>query len=622
MTRRIRLTALLFAFWLSLSGQHALAQPADPAEQEARGALQQAQTEKDWPRTQHYLDVLLKRHPRNVTLLGQKGDALNAMGKSEEALAIFRQRTELSPKDASAWNDLCWQLMFARGPQKARPACQRSVAIHKRYDNTANLGHTYLLTADSQTAYRWYRESIKLQEHDGNLFAPKGPIAAFDQFIKNGWLTNDSRRARAWMLRHFNESQEVEALKKQATSLAQQIDKQPGFYPGAVVNRQSQTYLQENEKVIALLEKALDIAKKRRGPHHPQTLDILNALADRHAVAGNYPKAEKILQAMLARSKKQYGMNHPQTAEALTRLVLLHLEARQYQKARPLTKQLIAIAEETYGREHPKTLEQMERAATYYQAAGEIENELALRRRILTLSEKIDQPSGENLMRLALLQGQANSEAQALRSRTQSNTDSASPSVSGRIVSDAETAARAALRTAWQAKDWPQALQQVNALIALHPDDGTLIRWKSHFLSQLGKTEESIATYRRSTELTPNNDDAWNGLCWQLILAQRLPEARAACERSVALKKNFANTVNLGHTYLLAGDATAAYRHYRDTVALLKSEKDLIAGPLNDFDTFIRNGWQRPESQQAREWFVREYAEREHSAPPVQGQPR
>lgn len=126
---------------------------------------------------------------------------------------------------------------------------------------------------------------------------------------------------------------------------------------------------------------------------------------------------------------------------------------------------------------------------------------------------------------------------------------------------------------------------------------------------EMKQIDEAIATYRRNTEQTPADPEAWNGLCWKLILAERAREARAACERSVAIKQTYVNTANLGHTYLLTGDTEDAYRWYRETLGLLESEKNLKEGPLDNFDQFIKKEWQAVESQKARQWMEDAYGQ-------------
>jgi CHAT domain-containing protein/Flp pilus assembly protein TadD len=93
-------------------------------------------------------------------------------------------------------------------------------------------------------------------------------------------------------------------------------------------------------------------------------------------------------------------------------------------------------------------------------------------------------------------------------------------------------------------------------------------------------------------------------LCWNLILQQRLAEARVQCTKAVELApRSAANTVNLGHTYLLSGDRAEAWKWYELTVPLISTEQQLRTGPLDDFALFERNGWSPGLAAEARAWF-------------------
>ncbi|RJX31947.1 MAG: CHAT domain-containing protein [Oxalobacter sp.] len=617
MTPRIRIASLFLMLVLALPGQEAFAQrtalPVDDAEQMTRTAVQESLQEKNWARALEHIERLLLRRPNDVWALRQKAECLGALRRPEEAIAVLRRATELAPRDEAAWNDLCWQMIFGKGPLKARPACQRAVSIRKTVSNTANLGHTHMLTAENKLAYRWYRESLQLVKHEEDLNASKGPLTAFKLFIKNGWLTNESRRAGTWMHRQYIAQQDAEAMKQYALSRAKDIDAHPERYLGDQGIKNEAVYRRDNTEVITLLEKALRIVRLQRGHDHPYTLPLLNALAERHVLMQQYRKADALMQHALTLAKKHHGEAHEETMAILESMIGLYKKAKQYQKALPLIAKRIALSIKAHGADHPVTLDTMNRMASLHQQAGYFEDELALRLRILKITEAAYHPAPEALTRIARLYAYTDDAESAARftqrARTAAKTVETASS-GNEIKSDA----RKALERAWSAQNWSQALRHMETLMAEQPNDDQLFRWKAHFLAQMGQVDASVKAYQHSLKLAPNNPHAWNGLCWQLILSQRLPEARTACERSIALHKNFANTANLGHSFLLTKDAKTAYVHYRESIALLKTQRDLQQGPLNDFDIFIRNKWAREESEKARRWFAQEYAQAEQNA--------
>ncbi|MCX5830995.1 MAG: tetratricopeptide repeat protein [Deltaproteobacteria bacterium] len=160
-------------------------------------------------------------------------------------------------------------------------------------------------------------------------------------------------------------------------------------------------------------------------------------------------------------------------------------------------------------------------------------------------------------------------------------------------------------RAAEVAKDWTQAINIWTQLLAIQPDDVEALLGRSGAQSELGQPALGLADDRKAVELAPDNIRARNSLCWHSISAGEWGQARTACERSHALAPDImATNINLGHTYFLQGDLATARQWYDKTIPLLESEDDLTAGPLGDFDLFIRRGWQVEASNQVRAWFA------------------
>ncbi len=173
-------------------------------------------------------------------------------------------------------------------------------------------------------------------------------------------------------------------------------------------------------------------------------------------------------------------------------------------------------------------------------------------------------------------------------------------------VSDTETvrALKQAGLDAYSAKQYALAIDKLQAYVRLAPGDAQAHRLLGSSLAELGQLEPAIAARRRATELDPKDSRNWSGLCWTFILAGQPLQARPNCERSLALDEtNWPGRVNLGHTWLLAGDAAAAQPYYRDTVWRVGTEEELRDGPVADFDIFIGKGWEVSASKTAKAWF-------------------
>jgi CHAT domain-containing protein/Tfp pilus assembly protein PilF len=161
---------------------------------------------------------------------------------------------------------------------------------------------------------------------------------------------------------------------------------------------------------------------------------------------------------------------------------------------------------------------------------------------------------------------------------------------------------------ALEAKDHALALALLDQRLAVKPDDLVAQYGRATALQGLGRLPEAIGAFNKLTSLAPKVAGLWNDLCWTLILANRPLEARPACSSAVTLDEaSWAARVNLGHTWLLVGDAGTARQHYRDALWRIPNEASLRSGPLADFDVFIGRGWHRESSTAEQTWFQTEW---------------
>lgn len=69
----------------------------------------------------------------------------------------------------------------------------------ENYAWALNLGHTYLLTGDENTARNYYDKALELYKGEDDF--RKDVVAAFDLFIHKNWQVEESKRAKNWMIR-------------------------------------------------------------------------------------------------------------------------------------------------------------------------------------------------------------------------------------------------------------------------------------------------------------------------------------------------------------------------------------------------------------------------------------
>ncbi|SFN73117.1 Tetratricopeptide repeat-containing protein [Formivibrio citricus] len=368
--------------------------PAD--EKTLRDAVSKAWDAKDWPQALRHVELLLKIHPEDAKLIRWKGNFLGESGRLKEAISAYRRSIELAPDDHAAWNGLCWRQIQSQQPLEARPACERSVSLKKDYANTVNLGHTYLLSGDTENAYRWYRETLGLIESEKEL--KEGPLADFDLFIQKSWQVEESRKARLWMAQSYDPAR----------------DKAQQLYDQYIKLEQAGKYAAAAE----VLREQLAIRERFLAPEHPSTATSINNLAALYRAMGQYAQALPLYQRALVIAEKSQGPDHPRTATSLNNLALLYDNMGQYAQALPLYQRALAIAEKTLGPDHSNTGTYLNNLAELYRAMGQYAQALPLYQRALVIAEKSQGPdhpnTGTHLNNLAALYRAMGQYAQAL----------------------------------------------------------------------------------------------------------------------------------------------------------------------------------------------------------------
>ena len=134
------------------------------------------------------------------------------------------------------------------------------------------------------------------------------------------------------------------------------------------------------QEAIPLAEKAVDIAKRLRGPEDPEFATSLNNLALLYEEMGDYPKAEPLYQQALRIKQKVLGPEHPSTATSLNNLALLYWKMGAYAKAEPLYQEALRIHQKVLGHENRDTATSLNNLAFLCFDLGRIDEATALAR--------------------------------------------------------------------------------------------------------------------------------------------------------------------------------------------------------------------------------------------------
>jgi tetratricopeptide (TPR) repeat protein/CHAT domain-containing protein len=185
-------------------------------------------------------------------------------------------------------------------------------------------------------------------------------------------------------------------------SLAKAIDPK-------TLNQQVDQLIEQDkyQEAIPIAERAIEVAKRSRGPEHPETAVALNNLGVIFQEIRDYARAEPLLQEALQIRQKVLGPEDPDTAETLDNLGGLYWAIGNYAKSEPLFKEALEIHQKVLGREHRLTAKSLNNLAKLYRAMGDYAKAEPLLKEALEIRQKVLGPEHPNtaasLNNLALL---------------------------------------------------------------------------------------------------------------------------------------------------------------------------------------------------------------------------
>ncbi|MGH9821999.1 MAG: tetratricopeptide repeat protein, partial [Blastocatellia bacterium] len=197
-----------------------------------------------------------------------------------------------------------------------------------------------------------------------------------------------------------------ENLEHQAFS-ASRLVKQAGIesaHAGVLLN-QLGLYCDYRGKYVEaedLLERALSITEKVKGPTHLHVASRASNLAAIYERRGRLDEAEALLRRCVAITETHFGSEHPEMATPLNNLGLIAIVARRYEEAESLIGRALAIRKAHLGPKHPLVATHLNNLAAIYYARGEIDRaEASLRESLGILEEGLvpDHPNTGRCLR-------------------------------------------------------------------------------------------------------------------------------------------------------------------------------------------------------------------------------
>jgi tetratricopeptide (TPR) repeat protein len=465
----------------------------------------------------------------------------------DAAIADLGVVQRLAPNVAAAFGNQGWYLILTEQIERARAVTRRAMELDPdSYIWPLNLGHTYLLTQQPDSAYALYETALARMTSEEDL---QGATGDFDLFVERGWAAEAAREAKAWMREAF-------AAEDEATRAAR-AQRRQALAEAVTLNRQGLAAYRAGryDEAKPLYRRALAINEAALGEDHPSTAISLNNLAELLRAQGRYDEAEPLYRRALAITEAALGDDHPTTAISLNNLAGLLKDQGRYDEAEPLFRRALAINETALGDEHPSTARSLNNLALLLRAQGRYEEAEPLHRRALAIREAAlgeEHPdTAQSLNNLALLlQAQGRyEEAEPLYRRalaireTALDEDHPSTAISLNNLADL-LKAQGRLGEAEPLLRRALAIYEA-ALGAEHPDTAPSLNNLAGLLEAQGRLGEAEPLHRRALAINeaalgadhPSTATSLNSLALLLGAQGRYDEAEPLHRRALAIRE-------------------------------------------------------------------------------------
>jgi tetratricopeptide (TPR) repeat protein len=122
--------------------------------------------------------------------------------------------------------------------------------------------------------------------------------------------------------------------------------------------------------------------------------------------------------------------------------------------------------------------------------------------------------------------------------------------------------------------DWPGAEQEFHRALELNPSDTTTLHWYSHYLTAMGRHDESMAAAKRALEINPVDLSLNEHLAWVYMMARQYDQAVDQCRKTLEMDQSFA----LAHRRL--GEAYEYQGKYPEAIAEFHRALELSGGAV------------------------------------------
>lgn len=132
-----------------------------------------------WKDSIYLFSDVVEKYPESSIGLNNKGLALQAAGREEEAVADFKQAIQSNPNSLFAYNNISIALVKLNRNDEALDYLNKAISLRKEFAQAYyNRGDLYSKTGQYELAYQDYSSYLNLRPDDGKAYISRG-IASF-----------------------------------------------------------------------------------------------------------------------------------------------------------------------------------------------------------------------------------------------------------------------------------------------------------------------------------------------------------------------------------------------------------------------------------------------------------
>jgi len=192
-----------------------------------------------------------------------------------------------------------------------------------------------------------------------------------------------------WIERLKEDLPEAQGMLEQAVAITEKLRGPADAIGATEMNNLALVYKAEGRTVRAeqVLRQVLEIRIRAQGPEHPDVAITLNNIAGLLSQRWQVEEAEKLLTRALRIFEKAFGTSHIQVGNTLNSLAMNHLAKNEAKKAEPLMRRALAIFEQAYGPNHPQVAALLENYAGVLERSGHHADARAVQERVRQIRE-------------------------------------------------------------------------------------------------------------------------------------------------------------------------------------------------------------------------------------------